>query len=250
MSKVTKKQLQRDIELLESGIGMNWSDMKKIETRLNHAMNEMAQQLEALEEFATYADNMLTELNHALPDPEYDAKCEAQEADINVSLDRHRERLGLNKPQLKQLDQSVFDGLDEKWRFAAVDLDGESWVYREQPKIDKGDDRWSASNTPPNSIGTGYDTTDWQNSLIERDTAKEPAEVDLSSELTGSDLCRAMLARGDKYVMCLVGTHNDVVVIEGMHSNEFVAIGMRNLYRNPKPINNQGEPLTASEVGL
>lgn len=101
------------------------------------------------------------------------------------------------QPQLKQLDQSVFDGLDEKWRFAAVDLSGEAWVYREQPKIDKGDDRWLPSNTPPNSIGTGYDTSNWQNSLIERDTA----------ELMGSDLCRAMLERGDKYVMCAVENH-------------------------------------------
>ena len=31
---------------------------------------ELLKRIEALEEFSTYADNMLTELNHALPDRE------------------------------------------------------------------------------------------------------------------------------------------------------------------------------------
>lgn len=162
-----------------------------------------------------------------------------------IKLENERE-----KPQLKQLDQSVFKEWADCWKFFAIDEYGDAWRYREKPKIDNGDNRWSPSNTAPLLIGKGYDASNWQDSLIERDTAKELLEVDLSSELTGSELCKAMLARGDKYVMCLVGTHNDAVVIEGMHGNEFVAVGMRNLYRNPKPINNQGEPLTASEVGL
>lgn len=84
----------------------------------------------------------------------------------------------LSEPQLKQLDQSVFDGLDEKWRFAAVDGDGVVHVYDETPRLlenlfhaHKGmEQEW---------FGTYYDTTDWQNSLIERDTAKELLEVDL-----------------------------------------------------------------------
>lgn len=150
-----------------------------------------------------------------------------------------------SEPQLKQLDQSVFDGLDEKWRFAAIDLSGEAWVYREQPKIDKGDDRWSPSNTPPNSIGTGYDASNWQNSLIERDIAKE---------LTGSDLCHGMLKRGDKAVMCKINESNSMAIIIGYkesrlggwvfhshrHSNHYIVT----------PINNKGEPLTAAEAGL
>ena len=90
----------------------------------------------------------------------------------------------------------------------------------------------------------------------ERDTAKEPAEVDLSSELTGSDLCRAMLERGDKYVMCAydngydnhpkaisVSEYGDLFYING-DCEYGVLCG--NIY----PINNQGEPLTASEAGL
>ena len=160
MSKVTKKQLQRDIELLESGIGMNWSDMKKIETRLNHAMNEMAQQLEALEEFATYADNMLTELNHALPDPD---------------------------------------------------------------------------------------------SLIERDTAKE-LEVNLSSELTGSELCKAMINRGDKIVLCIVRDyeHEDDTYYDAItHCSDDYFESSLSYWRYAVPINPRtGEPLTQAEAGL
>ena len=206
----------------------------------------------SLNTWSEYADSMLTELNHALPDPEYDAKCEVQEADVDASLDRHRERLGLNKPQLKQLDQSVFNGLDEKWRFAAVDLDGESWVYREQPKIDKGDDRWSASNTPPNSIGTGYDASNWKGSLIERE----------KKELTGSELCKAMLARGDKFILCGVSGRDDsdaanhedddflaeAVIDFDDTDGLFGTTSMRWVYA--VPINNQGEPLTAAKAGL
>ena len=87
---------------------------------------ELLKRLEALEAWSKGADDMLTELNHALPDPEYDAKCEENAVAAEESLARHAVRLGLVKPKLKQLDQSVFDGQDEKWRFAAVDADGKA----------------------------------------------------------------------------------------------------------------------------
>ena len=38
-------------------------------------MREFEVKLEALQEWSNGADEMLTELNHALPDPEHDAKC-------------------------------------------------------------------------------------------------------------------------------------------------------------------------------
>ena len=86
-----------------------------------------------------------------------------------------------------------------------------------------------------------------QNSLIERDIAKELLEVDLSSELTGSELCRAMLARGDKYIVCTVDY--GVVVITGSNKDgSFFSTDCA--YTSATPINNKGEPLTASEVGL
>jgi len=80
------------------------------------------------------------------------------------------------------------------------------------------------------------------------DIAKELAEVDLSIELTGSELCRAMLERGDNYIMCVVGTIKEVVIIDTFQDGYFYSKGVR--YLNPKPINNQGEPLTQAEAGL
>lgn len=162
------------------------------------------------------------------------------------------------EPQLKQLDQSVFNGLDEKWRFAAVDDDGRAYVFMRKPEIDETDPCFIDGNTTRcKGIGEGYDASNWQNSLIERDIAKELLEVDLSSELTGSELCKAMLKRGDKYVMCLVSdsSQEDTLLdgysaaISSMTYNEcFYGYDFTWLYATP--INNQGEPLTASEVGL
>ena len=77
-----------------------------------------------------------------------------------------------------------------------------------------------------------------------------------SKELTGSDLCRAMLARGDKFVMCLFSDGSDEHAIADRtadacinHDDDwFATCGISWVYA--VPINNQGEPLTAAEVGL
>lgn len=232
---VAMRQVQADIKNIKKMVGKETQD-----------------RIEALEEFTTYADNMLTELNHALPDPEYDAKCEAEVAGVEASLDRHRERLGLNKPQLKQLDQSVFDELDEKWRFAARCISGKAIATESEPRIMLNGYYCEGGYL---LIGEGYDTSNWQNSLIERDIAKELLEVDLSSELTGSDLARAMLTRGDKYVSGFGHHHSDRLALESKfadtvskHTQCFQS--SQNAWDYFVPINNQGEPLTASEVGL
>ena len=142
---------------------------------------ELLKRIEALEEFSTYADNMLTELNHALPDPEYDAKCEEDAVAVQESLARHAVRLGL--------------GL------------------------------------------------------------KKP-------ELTGSDLARAMLARGDKCVLIRMGVRDDkqakdigrfAIATSIDESGRFNVMSDQQPISKVDfavPINNQGEPLTASEVGL
>lgn len=152
-----------------------------------------------------------------------------------IKLENEREQ-----PKLKQLDQSVFDGLDEKWRFAAVDKNGSVYKFRFTPKV-SGDSYFCDEGYHKYSlVGTGYDTS---NSLIER------------KELTGSDLCKAMLARGDKYVMCIVndcGLYNTLrdepsIVISHCENGFYVR---DSYYGYAMPINNQGEPLTQAEVGL
>ena len=153
------------------------------------------------------------------------------------------------EPLLKRLDQSIFDGLEENWQFAAVDSDTSAYVYEARQHIEDNRD-WFGDFGMQKYIGTGYDASNWQNSLIERDIAKK---------LTGSELCKAMLARGDKYVMCLVGRDADPHCHN--HSFKEIAYKYSNLercffligggrYKYATPINNQGEPLTKAEAGL
>lgn len=161
------------------------------------------------------------------------------------------------QPQLKQLDQSVFNGAHEMWKFASVDADGAGFRFAERPELT--DCFWRNTNCSRFdrlSQSGAYDTTDWQNSLIERDVDKELLEVDLSSELTGSDLCRKMLERGDKFILCSVDDRSDndaindleIQVIGGTQFLDFVS--QVDNWKHAVPINNQGEPLTASEAGL
>ncbi len=162
------------------------------------------------------------------------------------------------KPQLKQLDQSIFDGLDEKWRFAAVDGNkGFPIVYEFEPYAFESGKYYSNHHGLYKDLThlTGYDASNWQNSLIERDTAKELLEVGLSSELTGSELVRAMLERGDRCVMCMVANNEAnmflatrPVVVHGCTDSGFISVA--GCYSFAVAVNNQGEPLTASEVGL
>lgn len=167
------------------------------------------------------------------------------------------------EPQLKQLDQSIFNGLDKKWRFAMVSSVGIPFVYDYKPT---GKRHFISDKNVQLMINLGkvmrideydYDTSNWKNSLIERDIAKELLEVDLSSELTGSELCKAMLARGDRWILC--GNTTDgfasPCIIDGYRCSEddlgFVLTNGKSIEpRYIYPVNNQGEPLTASEVGL
>ncbi|MDP4545876.1 hypothetical protein Q8P09_12400 [Psychrobacter faecalis] len=163
------------------------------------------------------------------------------------------------EPRLKQLDQSVFDGLDEKWRWAATDRNGKAFLFSRKPTASNIE--WYAQSVfDYEKIGDNYDTSNWQNSLIERDVAKELAEVDLSSELTGSELCKAMLARGDGYVVCLVSNVADSHAIKNREHTTLIEQwverdGFYN-YRSQNwghavPANPAtNEPLTASEAGF
>ncbi len=247
MSKVTKKQLQEDIKSLESGIAMNWSDMKKIEVRLSRAMTDMA----------TRISNISLQLEGQQRQIHLPADSIGLNKQAIIMLENEREAEAEPEPQLKQLDQSVFDGLDEKWRFAAVDgCTGRAYVYEQKPHIMHIKRQyWRIDGGLQHIVGDNYDTSNWQNSLIERDIAKELLEVDLSSELTGSDLARAMLARGDKYISGFGHHHSDALALQSKfadtvskHTQCFQS--SQNAWDYFVPINNQGEPLTAAEAGL
>lgn len=74
----------------------------------------------------------------------------------------------------KTITQAVFDGLPSEYRWAAVDRSGELYVYAEyKPEI--GLASWKATGFS-RCAGTGYDTTNWQNSLIERQEVSNRVE--------------------------------------------------------------------------
>lgn len=166
----------------------------------------------------------------------------------SIDIDILSEEFAKTEPKLKVLDQSVFNGLDEKWRFAAVDSNGECWLYANKPSLVVVSKNWIGASNPI-CFANGYDASDWKNSLIERDKV----------ELTGSDLARAMLERGDKYVMCLVSDMSHAGAISNCSKPRLIVNHeVMGFIEEPKdlywhfavPINNQGEPLTQSEAGL
>ena len=325
MIKVTKNER---ISTLEDAVAMNWSDMKKIETKISRAMTDMA----------TRISNISLQL-------------EGQQRQIHLAADS----IGLNKqaiimlenkaepkPQLKQLDQSIFDGLDENWRFAAVDgCTGRAYVYEQKPHFFHGRDYWRIHEGLQRIVGHDYDASNWQNSLIERepelqlkqldqsvfdgldekwksaatntdgkaylhnmpksmmyfnhssygwcskdydahemqligdgfdpsgfavgfierDTAKELLEVDLSSELTGSDyfysnITSALLESGSKLVVCFVSNLSESDALSEKHIEVILGLDVEFNdsddygWQYAVPINNQGEPLTQAEAGL
>lgn len=143
---------------------------------------DMRQKIKKMDKALTFLDELTTELNHALPDPKYDAWCEQNAVAVEESLARHAVRLGLVKPELKQLDQSVFDHeyVTDHFKYAALNSNGQSIFFSDKPKYDLGLGIWysTAGSTMP--MLKGYDASDWQNSLIERENiAAELLEIDL-----------------------------------------------------------------------
>lgn len=167
----------------------------------------------------------------------------------------------LDEPQLKQLDQSVFDGLDEKWRFAAVDRGGLLKAFTYKPKLSVSMTSFILLIGNTIDIGGGYDASNWQNSLIERDIAKELLEVGLSSELTGSDYYYSKsvterLENGQKLIMCFVSNVSESDAIQERHVEVITSVDTEFKdtdgygWQYAVPINNQGKPLTQAEAGL
>lgn len=242
MSKVTKNER---ISTLEDAVAMNWSDMKKIETKISRAMTDMATRISNI---SLQLEGQQRQIHLAA-----DSIGLNKQAIIMLENEREAEAEAEPEPQLKQLDQSVFDGLDEKWRFAAVDSDGAAFAFVSEPA--RHGTFWGNSNQSQFTRRSGkgaYNASNWRNSLIERDITKELLGVDLSSELTGSELCKAMLARGDTRIMCKVyddGNRNDLTHVIRTYSDDKFHT-KANRWSHAIPINNQGEPLTAADVGL
>lgn len=76
--------------------------------------------------------------------------------------------------------------------------------------------------------------------------------------LAGSDLCRAMRNRGDSFVQCYMSNSEDCMNLDSSmwpkivihHSSNGFRCADGTFWKYATPINNQGKPLTAQEVGL
>lgn len=166
-------------------------------------------------------------------------------------LDNIITKLELDNEQeeLKQLDQSAFDHpyVVDRFKYVALNADGQAVFFESKPVISNCLDIWVVHTGSVLPMLKGYDASNWQTSLIKRE----------SNELTGSELCKAMLARGDKYVMCLVSdeceesakSHDRIRVIYSYGADYFEDTSY-DMWYFATPINNQGEPLTSSDVGL
>lgn len=80
------------------------------------------------------------------------------------------EPVAVEPEPLKKLTQAVFDGLPPEYRWAAVDgYNGAANAYVTEPSVMDGDDQFSVAGGDYLFVDDGFDATNWQNSLIERD---------------------------------------------------------------------------------
>jgi|26BtaG_2_1085354.scaffolds.fasta_scaffold15781_3 hypothetical protein len=136
---MNKKKIMSAIEALAAGVKGNAKSIKENQ----QAISKLTQRFEVLNEHSDYLERLTTELSHALPDPEHEARCKNAADEVSESLNRHAFRLGLRKPRPPLINS----------------------LSRHSTRL----------------------------SLTEQ----QPA-------LRGSDLCRAMLERGDDWVVCKV----------------------------------------------
>ena len=152
------------------------------------------------------------------------------------------------EPQLKQLDQSAFDHpyVDDRFKYVALNADSQAVFFESKPVISNCLDIWVVHTGSIMPMLKGYDTSNWQNSLIERE----------KKGLTGSDLALELL-KNQRYIIASVSDVSDADAIEcgnnkliHKSSEDIFTDDMGGIYCWAVALNNQGEPLTASEVGL
>lgn len=83
--------------------------------------------------------------------------------------------------QPKQLTQAVFDGRPPMYIYAAIDESGECWGFTGRPVV--YDDKFYFDDDADSALfESGHDTTDWKNSLIERETGIPVSEQNQAVE--------------------------------------------------------------------
>lgn len=70
---------------------------------------------------------------------------------------------------MKQLTQAIFNGQSEEWKYAAVNKNGAAWLYKVKPSVSWSDPTRFCTNKIGIIIESGYNTNNWQDSVIDRD---------------------------------------------------------------------------------
>ena len=148
-----------------------------------------------------------------------------------------------------ELDQSIFDGHQDCWKYAAIDEDGDVSLFECLPHTTTYANEGIWVNDPGGFKLTGKSTpTDnWRGSLIKR---KE-------KEISGNVICTHLLSTNSRIVMCLVSDISEqnaiseeiLTIINSKHQKGFSCIKQVS-WKYVVPVNNMGEPLTAKDVGL
>lgn len=73
------------------------------------------------------------------------------------------------RPEPKKLTAA---DIPEGYNYAAVDEDGEAFAYQEHPLIIVT--CWKGTCRNPKFLGNNFDASDWENSLVSRETAERP----------------------------------------------------------------------------
>lgn len=110
-------------------------------------------------------NNLATNLQDNLPDNLPDNA-------VNLPDNGEIVQADMRDKQLPKLTAEVFDRPDcPEWaQYAAVDRSGDAYYFTQRPYINAAKNAWLLNGFPPNwrFLGHAWDTTDWQNSLIER----------------------------------------------------------------------------------
>jgi len=123
---MNKKKIMSAIKALAEGVKGNAKLIKENQ----QAISKLTQRFEVLNDHSDYLDRLTTELSHALPDPEYDARCneitELPDADL--------------KPGDVLLREDWHDYFEEGARYIVTDdlrvkdLQGDEWPFLRKTK--------------------------------------------------------------------------------------------------------------------
>lgn len=149
---------------------------------------------------------------------------------------------------MKKLTQDVFIGQSEHIKSAAVDKDGDAWFYQvssDRLTLSLVDGKhWDCSIYAVTFVGSEYDTSDWENSAIDRevDNKNQPQEPYF---LMKGDLFYRHSYRGYSNFSAWAGVYDkdEAIAYAEKSGGSVIAKPARNFYHEPEEIDRMIERL-------